>query len=119
MNEAASDVDAYIAGFAEPVQALLQSVRQAVRRAAPAAQEGISYRIPAYRLNGRVLIYFAGFKQHIGLYPIVAGDGLSANEFAEHASGKASLRFALDRPLPLALIERVVKAKAAASSKAR
>jgi hypothetical protein len=53
------------------------------------------------------------------LYPVVAGEGLSAAEFAEHASGKASLRFALDRPLPLALIERVVKAKAAASSKAR
>lgn len=114
MTAAAKDVDAYIGAFAAPVQKALQSVRQAIRGAAPEAQESISYRIPAYSLGGRVLVYFAGFKSHIGLYPVISSDGLTADEFAAHASGKATLKFALDRPLPTALIRRVVKAKAAA-----
>jgi uncharacterized protein YdhG (YjbR/CyaY superfamily) len=90
-------------------------VRQAIRKAVPKAEEGISYRIPTYRLDGRYLIYFAGFKAHIGVYPVHADDPALGAAIAPYVSGKATLKFPLDEPLPLALIARVVKVKAKAA----
>jgi uncharacterized protein YdhG (YjbR/CyaY superfamily) len=107
----AESIDDYIAAFPQDVQARLQGVRHAIAKAAPQAEEGISYRIPTFKVNGRPLIYFAGFKTHIGLYPVHAdGAGFSV-AMARYASGKATLKFPLDQPLPLHLIARVVKAK--------
>jgi uncharacterized protein YdhG (YjbR/CyaY superfamily) len=115
-SAAASTIDGYIATFPKDVQARLQAVRHAIAKAAPQADEAISYRIPAFRLHGRYLIYFAGFKAHIGLYPVrVDGAGYSP-EVARYASGKASLRFPLDEPLPVELIAKVVKAKLRAAA---
>jgi len=76
--------------------------------AAPGAQETISYRIPAFRLNG-VLVYFAAFKKHIGFYPPVRGDARLEKAVAPYAGEKGNLRFPLDQPIPFALIERITK----------
>jgi uncharacterized protein YdhG (YjbR/CyaY superfamily) len=103
---APATIDDYIAGFALPVQALLQQVRATVRRAAPQAEEVISYRIPALRQQG-VLVYFAAFKGHIGFYPPVQGDEALEREAAPWAGEKGNLRFPFDQPIPWDLIERI------------
>ncbi len=106
-------VDAYIAGFAVDVQAILKSVRQTIREAAPQAEETISYRMPAYKLNG-MLVYFAAFKKHIGLFPPVRGDADLMREVQPYAGEKGNLRFPLDQPIPYELIRRIVKVRVAA-----
>lgn len=105
-----SDVDSYIASFPRDVQALLKKVRRTIRAAAPGASEVISYNIPAYRQNG-MLVYFAGFKKHIGLYPPVRGNAALAKAVARYAGPKGNLQFPYDEPLPLALIARIVRYK--------
>jgi uncharacterized protein YdhG (YjbR/CyaY superfamily) len=110
----ATTIDEYIAAFPPDVRTKLEKVRQAIRRAVPKAEEAISYRIPTFRLNGRYLIYFAGFRQHIGVYPVHADDPALGAALAPYSSGKATLKFPLDQPIPLGLIARLVKAKAQA-----
>ena len=104
------DVDSYITAFPKGVQVRLKKVRRAIRTAAPRATEVISYNIPAYRLNG-MLVYFAGFKSHIGLYPPVRGDARLEKAVARYAGPKGNLRFSHDEPLPLGLIARIVRLK--------
>lgn len=104
------EVDAYIARFPRRVQALLRKVRQTIRSAAPEADEVISYRIPAYRQNG-ILVYFAGFKGHVGLFPPVRGNAVVEKAAAKYAGPKGNLRFPYDEPLPLGLIARIVRLK--------
>jgi uncharacterized protein YdhG (YjbR/CyaY superfamily) len=119
------EVDAYIATFPKAVQTRLRQVRRVIRAAAPRAAELISYRIPAYRQHG-MLVFFAGFKAHIGLFPPVRGnDGLQKSA-AKYAGPKGNLRFPHDQPLPLVLISRIARhrlkqdlAKAAAAGRAR
>jgi uncharacterized protein YdhG (YjbR/CyaY superfamily) len=102
------EVDAYIAAFPKPAQSLLRKVRATIRAAAPKATEVISYRIPAYRLNG-ILVFFAGFKSHIGLFPPVRGNEALEKAVKKYAGPKGNLRFPYDQPLPLALISRIVR----------
>ena len=102
------DIDDYISGFAPDVQRVLQRVRSTVRKAAPTAEETISYQIPAFALNG-VLVYFAAFKTHVGLYPPVRGDAAIEKAVVRYAGEKGNLRFPLDEPIPYALIARIVK----------
>ena len=104
------DVDSYIASFPKDVQALLKKVRRTIRAAAPKADEVISYNIPAYRQSG-MLVYFAGFKNHIGLYPPVRGNAALEKAVAKYAGPKGNLKFPYDEPLPLALITRIVRYK--------
>ncbi|MBT9500692.1 MAG: DUF1801 domain-containing protein [Burkholderiaceae bacterium] len=99
-------VDEYIQGFAPEVQAILQRVRQAVLEAAPGAQEVISYRMPAVKQNG-VLVYFAAFKNHIGVYPPITGDARIQKAIAPYAGEKGNLRFPFDKPMPYGLISRI------------
>ena len=120
-----TDTDGYISQFPADVQAVLQEVRNVIRRAAPEAKETISYRMPAFRQHG-MLVYFAAWVQHIGLYPPVSGDKALEKEVARYAGPKGNLQFPLDEPMPLDLIERIVKlrvkqdeAKAAAKRKTR
>ena len=101
-------IDEYIAAFPEHVAAILARIRATVRAAAPEAEETISYQMPAFRQNG-ILIYFAAFKNHIGVYPPVTGDARLENAVAKYAGEKGNLRFPLDRPIPYALIARIVK----------
>jgi len=105
------DVDSYIATFPKDVQVRLKKVRRAIRAAAPKATEVISYNIPAYRQNG-MLVYFAGFKGHIGLYPPVRGNAALEKAAARYAGPKGNLRFSHQQPLPLGLIAGIVRFKA-------
>jgi uncharacterized protein YdhG (YjbR/CyaY superfamily) len=103
---APTTVDGYIAAFPPEVQRILQRVRQVVREAAPEAREVISYRMPALRQGG-VLVYFAAFKNHIGLYPPVRGDAALEEAIAPYAGEKGNLRFPFDEPIPYDLIARI------------
>lgn len=107
----ADTIDSYIAMFLQDVRTRLQEVRLAIAKTAPAAAEAISYRIPNFKLNGRPLIYFAGFKTHIGLYPVSADSAEWTPAMARYASGKATLKLPLDQPLPHDLIAQIVEAK--------
>ena len=106
----AKDIDAYIARFPADVQAILQQIRQTIRDAASGAQEKISYQMPTFYLHGN-LVYFAAWKQHIGLYPPVAGDEELRQEAAVYAGEKGNLQFPLDQPIPYDLIRRIVQAR--------
>lgn len=102
------NIDEYIALFPRDVQAVLERIRATVKQAAPEAQETISYRIPAFTFHG-ILVYFAAFKKHIGLYPPVRGDAKLEKSVAIYAGEKGNLKFPLDRPIPYDLIEKIVK----------
>jgi uncharacterized protein YdhG (YjbR/CyaY superfamily) len=110
----AQTVDDYIAAFAPATQLVLRKIRETVRAAAPQATETISYRMPAFRLNG-MLIYFAAFKRHIGLFPPVRGDASLMRAVKPYAGPKGNLQLPLDKPVPYALIRRIVKARVRAS----
>ncbi|RFO96200.1 hypothetical protein DIC66_14475 [Rhodoferax lacus] len=99
-------IDEYIEAFPPEVQSILRRVRQVVRAAAPEAQEVISYRMPALKQAG-VLVYFAAFKSHIGLYPPVSGDPEIAKAIAPYAGEKGNLRFPFAQPIPYDLIARI------------
>ena len=103
-------VEAYIATFPKKVQAILNRVRRTVRKAAPDAVEKISYRMPAYMQDG-VLLYFGGFKEHVGIYPPVR-DKVLMREAAPYANERGNLAFRYDEPVPWTLLERIVKANA-------
>jgi uncharacterized protein YdhG (YjbR/CyaY superfamily) len=102
-------VDEYIASFEPAVQAVLRTVRAAVRQAAPQAEERISYRMPALFHNGAV-VYFGAFKNHLGLFPPVEDPALLA-QVAQYAGPKGNLQFPYNQPLPLELIAAVVQAR--------
>jgi uncharacterized protein YdhG (YjbR/CyaY superfamily) len=99
-------VDEYISAFSPEVQSILQRVRQITREAAPEAQEVISYRMPALK-QGEILVFFAAFKSHIGLYPPVSGDPAIEKAIAPYAGEKGNLRFPYDKPIPYDLIARI------------
>lgn len=101
-------IDEYIAAFPPEVQSILEKIRLTIRRAAPDAEETISYQIPTFTLSG-ALVYFAAFKKHIGFYPPVTGDARLENETSAYAGEKGNLRFPLDQPIPYDLIGRIVK----------
>lgn len=102
------DIESYIARFPADVQAILKRLRQTIRKAAPDAQELISYQMPAFKQHG-ILVYFAAWKQHIGLYPPITGDKPLETAVAPYAGPKGNLQFPLAEPIPYALIERIVK----------
>jgi len=102
------NIDQYIARFSPEVQAILERIRATIRKAAPDAQEVISYQIPAFTLNG-ALVYFAAFRNHIGFYPPVRDSASLEKAISPYAGEKGNLRFPLDHPIPYRLIERIVK----------
>lgn len=102
------DIDEYIQGFPPKVRAILARIRRTVRAAAPEAVEKISYRMPTF-VQGRVLVHFAAFQHHIGVYPPVAGDASLTAALAPYAGEKGNLRFPYAEPIPYDLIERIVK----------
>jgi len=108
-QKAPQDLDEYIAGFPDHVAEILEKIRTAIRKAAPAAEETISYRIPAFTLKGH-LVYFAAFQNHIGFYPpVTGGDEKFKNEKSIYEGPKGNLRFPLDKPIPYSLITKIVK----------
>lgn len=107
-SEKPTDIDGYIRRFPADVQVVLEDVRKAIRRAAPSAKEVISYQMPAVRQHG-ILVYFAAWKKHIGLYPPISGDKAIEKAVGRYAGPKGNLQFPLDEPMPIGLIERIVK----------
>lgn len=101
-------IDEYIAEYPPEIQRILQKIRKTVRNAAPDAKETIGYRIPTFRLEGN-LVHFAAFKNHIGFYPTPTGTETFKKELSVYESGKGSVRFPLDKPVPYALITKIVK----------
>ena len=108
-SPAAPDIDAYLKAFPPDVRAILRTIRATVRTAAPDAAERISYRMPVFFQDG-VLIYFAAFKRHIGVFPPVSDEKLRA-AVAKYAGPKGNLQFPLAEAMPYALIARIVKAR--------
>ena len=103
-----NDIDEYIAKFDPDVRDILQKVRETVSAAAPDATEVISYQMPAFKLKG-ILVYFAAWKEHIGLYPPIAGDESIEKAVARYAGPKGNLQFPLNEPIPYKLIARIAK----------
>ena len=101
-------IDSYIKTFPKDVQVLLIKVRRSIRAAAPKAVEVISYNMPAFKQHG-MLVYFAAFKSHVGLYPPVRGNTALQKAVAKYAGPKGNLKFPYADPLPLALIGRIVR----------
>lgn len=102
-----SGVDQYIACFPADVQAVLQEIRRRIRAAVPGAAETISYQIPAVTLNGRNLVYFAGWTHHISVYPVPAGDAAFRRDIEPYLHGKGTARFPLSQEVPYPLIARM------------
>ena len=112
-----NSIDEYIATFPKDVQKILEELRATIKAAAPDAEETISYNIPTFTLHGTYLIYFAGWKNHISMYPIPSGTKAFNKEVSQYVAGKGTLRFPLDKPLPLKLITRIVKLRVAENLK--
>lgn len=106
------NIDEYIATFPEDIQKILQSVRQAIHEAVPGVEEKISYGMPAFRLKEKNLMYFAGFKNHIGLYPLPSGIENFKKDLSVYKQGKGSVQFPINQPMPLDLIKKVAKFRA-------
>lgn len=103
------DVTAYIKSCPKQSQPALREIRKIIRETAPQAEELISYKMPAYKLDGKPLVYFAGYEKHIGFYATPTGHEAFAKELAGYKQGKGSVQFPLDQPMPLDLIRRIVE----------
>jgi uncharacterized protein YdhG (YjbR/CyaY superfamily) len=119
------DIDDYISKFSDDVQAILEKVRETIRLAAPEATETISYMMPAFKQHG-ILVYFAAWEKHIGMYPPISGNKTLEKAIARYTGPKGNLQFPLDEPIPYDLIEKLVRLrvrqdseKAAAKRKTR
>jgi uncharacterized protein YdhG (YjbR/CyaY superfamily) len=106
------NIDEYIALFPKEIQSLLQQMRATIKAAAPEAVEKISYQMPTFFLNGN-LVHFAAFKSHIGFYPVPTGIEKFKKELSIYKTTKGAVQFPLDKPLPLALITKIVKFRVA------
>jgi uncharacterized protein YdhG (YjbR/CyaY superfamily) len=101
-------IDEYIALFPKNIQTILEEVRKSIKEAAPDAEEGISYQMPTFKLKGN-LVWFAAFKNHIGFFPKVSAIEVFKDELQDYELSKGTIRFPLDKPIPLELIKKIVK----------
>ena len=107
-QRAPRNIDEYIAGFPRGVREILEKIRLTIKKAAPKAEEAISYMIPTFKLNGN-LVHFAAYKKHIGFYPAPRGKDAFREELSVYEGGKGTVQFRLDKPIPYALIRKIVK----------
>ena len=107
-----NNINEYVAGFPEKTQKFLKQIRKTIKKAAPGAEEKISYAIPTFTIEGKYLIYFAGYKNHISIYPAPRGVEAFKKELSVYKGGKGTIQFPLDKPMPLDLITRIVKFRA-------
>jgi uncharacterized protein YdhG (YjbR/CyaY superfamily) len=103
-----NNIDEYIASFPENIQIILEKMRSTIQAAAPNAIEGIKYAMPVFMLNGN-LVYFAAFKNHIGFYPTPAANEAFKKELSIYKTGKGSIQFSTDEPIPYELISQIVQ----------
>lgn len=107
MNEY-TDINEFISQFPENIQAILQEVRKTIQQAAPEAKESIKYGMPTFIFNGN-LVHFAAYKNHIGFYPAPTGIDAFIDDLAQYRTGKGTIQFPIDKPIPFDLITKVVK----------
>jgi uncharacterized protein YdhG (YjbR/CyaY superfamily) len=112
-------IDEYIAGFPADVQEVLRQVRATIRDAAPDAEEAIRYQMPAFTLDGAPLVYFAGYRKHVGVYPAPVGNAELAEEMSIYGSGKGTAKFPLDKPVPFDLVRRIVELRVGEARRGR
>ncbi len=101
-------MDGYIASFPKDIQGILEKIRQTIRKAAPGAVEAISYQIPTFKLNGKNLVHFAAWKDHVGFYATPSGNAAFKKELSQYRVAKGSIRFPLDEPTPYDLVTKMV-----------
>lgn len=109
MKRGFKSIDEYISTFPKDVQEILEVMRQTIKKAAPNSIEAISYQIPTLKQNGKNLVHFAAFKNHIGFYPAPSGIEAFSNELKPYITGKGTLQFAYNKPIPWSLISKIVK----------
>jgi uncharacterized protein YdhG (YjbR/CyaY superfamily) len=114
MASTAASVDDYISTFPEATQDVLEEMRRRVLAALPEAEERISYQIPTFALDGQYVLYIAGWKNHVSIYPIPDGDEALVAELAPYLSGRSTLKLPLEQPVPWELIDRAIAAQIAA-----
>lgn len=107
--EKPDNIDEYISNFPESTRRLLEAIRTTVKAAAPEASESLAYGMPAYKFKGRPLVYFAGYKNHIGFYATPTGHAAFSEELSKYKQGKGSVQFPIAEPMPLDLIARIVQ----------
>ena len=110
-------IDEYIATFPADVQKIMKQLRRTIKAAAPNAEEKISYQMPTFTLNGKYLVYFAGFKNHIGFYAAPRRSSEFTEDISAYETGKGTLQFPYDKPIPFDLITKIVKFRAAENLK--
>lgn len=101
-------IDEYISTFPADIQTILEKMRQVIQKAAPEATEAMSYGMPTFNLNGRHLVFFAGWKHHISLYPIPAGDEAFQEKLSHYKRARGTIQFPLDKPIPYDFVEEIV-----------
>jgi len=106
---APKNIDEYIAAFPPDVQEILEKIRMTIRKAAPQAEETISYHMPTFTLKGQYLVYFAAFKKHIGFYPAPIGNAEFKEELSVYGASKGTVKFPFDQPIPFDLIGKIVR----------
>jgi uncharacterized protein YdhG (YjbR/CyaY superfamily) len=103
-------IDEYIKSFPRDVQKILEQIRHTIKEVIPDAEETISYQIPTFKVNGNYSVYFAGWKKHVSLYPVSSEMEKSIKELSAYkTSGKGTVQFPLDKPIPLSLLKKIVK----------
>jgi uncharacterized protein YdhG (YjbR/CyaY superfamily) len=117
MKTGFNSIDEYIDGFPEETQKALREICAAVKALVPDAEEYISYKMPAFKVNGEYFIHFSAWKNHIGMYPIPAGNEAFQKQIEPYRSAKSSLNFPLDKPMPIKLIQKVIKFRIAENLK--
>jgi uncharacterized protein YdhG (YjbR/CyaY superfamily) len=108
MDKKATTVSEYIKSFPKSTQVILNQLRTVIKETAPQAEELIGYGMPAYKLNKKPLVYFAGYANHIGFYATPNGHAKFAKELSIYKQGKGSVQFPIDEPMPLGLIKKIV-----------
>lgn len=116
IKKTVTNIDEYIVAFPPEVQKLLEAMRATIKKAAPQAEEKISYQMPTFYLKGN-LVHFAAHKNHIGFYPAPSGITAFADELAKYESSKGAVQFPMDKPLPLKLVAKIVKFRVAENLK--
>lgn len=114
-----NEVDKYIGTFPEDIQVILQKIRKIIQFHAPGAEENIAYLMPAYKTNGKPLVYFAAFKNHIGFYATPSGHSHFEKALSKYKQGKGSVQFPINKPIPFELIAEIVKFRVIENNKNR
>ena len=109
MNTTLKTIDEYIAGYPAEVQTILEKIRKIICAVAPGAKETISYGIPTFKLNGKNLVHFAGYKYHVGFYPGSEAISVFEQELKDYATSKGTVQFQLDEPIPYDLVKRITE----------